>query len=427
VSRPSVDLGSETYDALGPIAYLTGEYPRATDTFIQREIAALRSFGVDVRTFSVRRTDTAHHVGPEQRAEAVQTFYVQPASLRPHVLLKAHAWAFLRSPLRYLKSIILAVRSGAPGVRGLIYQVFYFAEAGVLADELQGAGIGHLHNHFGNSSCSVAMLASVISGIPYSYTMHGPAIFFEPARWSLGEKIKRAKFVACISHFCRSQAMIFCPPQKWDRLHIIHCGVDPTLFKPVEHQGKGKRLLTVGRMASVKGMPVLLEAIKRLQADHPELKLTVVGDGPERKDFEQRAEALGIAERVDFVGYQSQSAVREKLSETDVFVLPSFAEGVPVVLMEAMAAGVPPVTTRIAGVAELIDDGTSGQLVPPGDGKSLASAIDELLRDPDKRNAFGKAGHEKVATDFNITKESDWLRRVMTSALEGRIETTRPE
>jgi glycosyltransferase involved in cell wall biosynthesis len=173
-------------------------------------------------------------------------------------------------------------------------------------------------------------------------------------------------------------------------------------------------------------MPVLLDAIKQLQASHPDIKLTVVGDGPERRDFEHRASALGIADRVEFVGYQSQSQVRERLSATDVFVLPSFAEGVPVVLMEAMAAGVPVVTTRIAGVAELVADGTSGRLVPPGDIDSLAYAINDLLNDPDKRNTYGQAGRAKVAAEFNITKESVWLRRVMTSALAEHVEPLRP-
>jgi len=331
------------------------------------------------------------------------------------------------SPGRYLKALKLALSVRQPGIKGLFYTLIYFMEAGIVADRMRREKLTHLHNHFGDSSCTVAMLAAELGGFTFSFSLHGPGLFFEPYRWRLDEKLKRALFVSNISHFCRSQAMIFCAPEKWGRLHIIHCGVDPELFTPVQHDGRATRLLTVGRMASVKGMPVLLDAIKKLHTDHPGLTLTVVGDGPERKAFEQYAEQLGIGSAVDFVGYQSQAQVRERLSETDVFVLPSFAEGVPVVLMEAMAAGVPPVTTRIAGVAELIDDGESGRLVPPGDCDSLAAAIDELLNDPEKRNAYGRAGRTKVSAEFNIAKESSWLRQIMTSAIDGKVETIRPE
>jgi glycosyltransferase involved in cell wall biosynthesis len=407
------------------IAYLTGQYPRATDTFIQREVAALRNSGVHVQTFSVRKPPLDENVGPEQRAERERTIYLLPPAILG--LIATGARLKFGSPLRYLRAFCLAMSVRQPGIKGFFYSLFYFMEAGILADRMRKDKLTHLHNHFGDSSCTVAMLAAELGGFTFSFSLHGPGIFFEPFTWRLDEKLKRALFVSNISHFCRSQAMIFCPPEKWDRLHIIHCGVDPDLFKRVEHTGRGTRLLTVGRMASVKGMPVLLDAIKQLQANHPDLKLTVVGDGPERKAFEQRAKDLGIADRVDFVGYQSQAEVRERLNETDLFVLPSFAEGVPVVLMEAMAAGVPVATTRIAGVAELVDDGTSGRLVPPGDGQALAQAIDELLNDPDKRNAFGQAGRTKVAAEFNIANESDWLRRVMTSAIDGKVEPVRPQ
>jgi glycosyltransferase involved in cell wall biosynthesis len=285
----------------------------------------------------------------------------------------------------------------------------------------------HLHNHFGDSSCTVAMLAAETGGSTFSFSLHGPGIFFEPHRWRLDEKLRRALFTVCISHFCRSQAMIFSEPRKWNRLHIVHCGVDPDLFEPVKHEGRGARLLTVGRLAQLKGLPVLLQAIEGLLPKHPEIKLTVVGDGPDRQDFERQAQSMGLGNVVEFVGYQSQAEVREHLKRTEVFVLPSFAEGVPVVLMEAMAAGVPPVTTRIAGIAELIDDGESGWLVPPGDKDSLARRIDDLLTNPERRNAFGRAGREKVAREFNIARESNWLRRIVESALQGTIEPIRKQ
>jgi len=405
------------------IAYLTGQYPRATDTFIQREVAALRDSGVPVQTFSVRKPAEDENVGPEQRAERGRTIYLLPPSL--FGLIGTGIRLKFGSPLRYLRALRLAMRTRQAGFKGLTYAVFYLMEAGILADRMRKDRLTHLHNHFGDSSCTVAMLAAELGGFTFSFSLHGPGIFFEPYHWRLDEKLKRALFVSCISHYCRSQAMIFCPPKKWDRLHIVHCGVEPDKFAPVSHTGTGTRLLTVGRLASVKGMPVLLSAIKKLLPNHPGLTLTVVGDGPERLDFQKRAVELGLDEQVSFVGYQSQDQVRDRLQETDLFVLPSFAEGVPVVLMEAMAAGVPVVTTRIAGVSELVDDGGSGLLVPPGNEQSLALAMDTLLRDPEMRNRFGLAGRAKVADEFNITRESSWLRRVMISALQGDPEPVR--
>ena len=396
----------------GPIAYLTGEYPRATDTFIQREVAALRALGITVHTCSVRRTDSAHHVGAEQKAEAAATFYVIRAARRPLTLLAAHAAALTRAPGRYLRALRLALTSGAPGLKGLAWQLFYFAEAGVLARHLRGLGVCHLHNHFGNSSCTVAMLTSALSGIPYSYTMHGPAIFFAPEHWRIDVKIARAAFVSCISHFSRSQGMIFAAPEHWAKMHIVHCGVDPAVYdRPAvpASEGCGPRLLFVGRLAAVKGLPMLLDAAAALAAEHPGLRLTIVGDGPDRAWLEARAAELGIGAQVVFTGYRSQAEVADALTETDVFVLPSFAEGVPVVLMEAMAARVPVVATRVAGVAELVEDGVSGHLVPPGDAETLTGALRRIMGDEALRRAMGAAGRARVLEAFDARREASRL------------------
>jgi glycosyltransferase involved in cell wall biosynthesis len=212
----------------GPIAYLTGEYPRATDTFIQREVAALRDLGFVIETCSIRRTGPEHIVGPEQQAEQGRTFHVLPATLGPRGLI-AQIKA-LRHPGRYLKTLALAWKTAPKGVRGRLYNLMYFAESVTLADHLRRRGVVHLHNHIAKASCTVAMLASALTGIPYSFTLHGPDIFFEPYHWRLDAKIERAAFVACISAFCRSQAMLFSDQRHWEKLHIVHCGVDPALY-----------------------------------------------------------------------------------------------------------------------------------------------------------------------------------------------------
>jgi len=398
------------------IAYLTGEYPRATDTFIQREVAALRKQGVQIKTFSVRPTGEEHMVGEEQKQERNQTFYILPP--KPIKLLQAHLNLFITSPKRYLQALKLAWSTRIYGLRGNLYQLFYFLEAGVLAQEIKRQQIPHLHNHFGNSSCSVAMLAAELGGFSYSFTLHGPHIFFEPYHWRLDDKINRALFISCISNYCRSQAMIFAPIDKWNKMHIVHCGIDPELFNVASHQGQGKRLLYVGRLAAFKGLPILLESLSALKKQHPDVILTVVGDGGDRTSLEKMTVDLGLSSNVNFVGYKSQAEVRKYFEQTDVFVLSSFAEGVPVVLMEAMAAGVPVVATQIAGVNELVENGVSGYIIPPGNPIPLTQSIDELLNNSELRNKFGIAARSKVEQEFNINLEAQKLYKVINQALQ---------
>lgn len=394
--------------SLSKIAYLTGEYPRATDTFIQREVAALRAHGHEVMTYSIRETGVEHLVGDEQREEAARTFYVLRHAKSLGRLAKSHIGWITRRPADYWRALKLAVKTAPGGAKALAYQLFYFAEAGVLADEMRRQGVRHLHNHIAKSSCTVAMLASEISGIPFSFTLHGPDIFFAPDHWRLDKKIEKARFVACISHFCRSQAMSFSPMEDWRKLHIVHCGVEPERYAGAP--AGGKKLLFVGRLAAVKGMPILLDAMKRLPKD---VTLTVIGDGPDRVALEEQA--APFRERVKFLGYQSQSEVAEALKAHDVFVLPSFAEGVPVVLMEAMAAARPVVTTRIAGVPELVENGVSGVLVPPGNVDALCDALGDVTQDIDLQQKMGRAGRAKVETDYRAFDEAKWLSDLIES------------
>lgn len=391
----------------GRIAYLTGEYPRATDTFIQREVSALRRLGWEVDTFSIRRTGPEHHTGPEQKEEAARTFHVLPATLRPGRLLRSLFGALCR-PRRLLSAAWLAWRTSPGGLRAALYQAIYLAEGMVLAQELRRRDIRHLHNHIAKSSCTVAMLTSRLSGIPYSFTLHGPDIFYEPIHWRLDRKIETATFVACISDFCRSQAMAFSDRRHWPKLHIVHCGIEPERYGRT--RATAPRLLFVGRLAAVKGVPVLFEAMDRLRGEFPDLEVTLVGDGPDRKALEREAPA-----GVTFAGYRSQSEVAEMLRDSRALVLPSFAEGVPVVLMEAMASGLPVIATRIAGIPELVEEGRSGLLVPPGDAEALAEAIRRVLSDADLRDRMGAAGRERVLADFTSGTEAARLSQLLST------------
>lgn len=408
------------------IAYLTGEYPRATDTFIQREVAGLRQDGFEVDTLAVRRTDDEHMVGQEQRAARASTTYLLDLARGPALVL-APLGCLVRSPRRFVEGLRLARETKRAGIRGGVFQLIYLVEAMLLARELRRRRIVHLHNHFGDSSCTVAMLASTVSGIPYSFTLHGSAIFFEARTWRLDAKLDRAAFVVTISHFTRSQAAMFAEPETMDRVHIVHCGVEPERLEKVAHAGQGRRLVFVGRIVEQKGLGVLFDAMKALLPDRHGLHLTVVGDGPHRQRLADRAATMGLADRVDFVGARSQHEVVRILAGADVFVIPSYAEGVPVVVMEALGTGLPVVATFVGGMAELVEDGVNGFLVRPGDPDQLADRLARLVDDPELRDRFGRAGRARVAEEFDCQTEARRLGTLFVDSAAGRPSPIRPE
>lgn len=405
----------------GPIAYLTGDYPKVSHTFILREVQAVRAAGVEVLTCSIRQPPAAEFKGQEEIAARAETFYVIAAAKNPLRLLAAHGRALLRAPGLWASTLALAIRMRSPGLKALIWQLFYFLEAGVLADHLRRNGVRHLHNHFGNSSCSVAVLAARLAGIPFSFTEHGPAIFFEVDRWSLPEKIARAQFVVAITHFCRSQLMLFSQPADWSKIAIVHCGVVPAAYRR-DPGGNGKRVAFVGRLDPVKGALLLIEAMAQVLKAHPDATLTLAGDGPARAPAEARAAALGISGAVRFAGFMTQGQVADLLATSDMLVLPSFAEGLPVVYMEALASRIPVVASRVAGVQELVEDGVTGYAVPPGDVATLVDRIIRLMDNPNAGRDMGEAGRNVVEREFDIAREGEWLARLFRQGgPEGRL------
>jgi len=395
----------------GPVAYLTGDYPKVSHTFILREVQAVRAAGVEVVTCSIRRPPASEFKGQDEIAARAETFYVIAAARNPLRLLAAHGRAILRSPRIWVSTLALAIRMRSPGLKAFLWQLFYFLEAGVLADHLVAKRVRHLHNHFGNSSCSVAVLAAPLAGIPFSFTEHGPAIFFEVDRWSLPEKIARAKFVVAITHFCRAQLMLFSKPADWPKIAIVHCGVVPSAYGRAPG-GNGKRVAFVGRLDPVKGALLLIEAMGEVLKTHPDATLTLGGDGPARAEAEARAAALGIGGAVRFAGFLTQAEVAELLAHSDMLVLPSFAEGLPVVYMEALASRIPVVASRVAGVPELVEDGVTGYAVPPGDVATLADRIIRLMDNPTAARDMGLAGRSVVEAEFDIAREGRWLAQL---------------
>lgn len=401
------------------IGYFTGIYPRATDTFIQREVHGLRARGFDVLTFSVRMSGPDHDVSPEILSEKQNTFYVLPFNPIRVAMLNLRALATM--PLRYWKTMRLAWRTARVGARGLLFQLFYFQEALLMAAQLQRHRIQHLHNHLGDASGTVTLLASKLADIGYSITFHGPHIFFDPANWALREKVKHSRFIVCISHYCRSQIMLYSDREDWGRLSIVHCGVNLAHYEFRLARPHVKKLLYTGRLAAEKGIPVLFESLSMLCAQGYDFELTLVGDGPDRKVLMTLAQELGIANKTTFAGFANQDKVRDYLCASDVFILPSFAEGVPVSLMEAMACGIPVIATYVGGVTELVEDGRTGQVVYAGDPKSLQSAISRYLNDRALRECVSRNGRDRVAAQFDLDREIGKLASLFTQHVRGPV------
>jgi len=405
------------------IAYLMNSYPMVSTTFIGREIAGLEAEGLKVDRYAIRRWDGTL-VDPADLAEAARSDYLlEDGAAKLIGGFLAEAVANPKGMLRAIKlwRRLLSAAGGAFG-GGFARHAAYLLEAVALRRRIRRHPVAHVHAHFSSNAAAAAMMCRALGGPSYSFTVHGPDELFEPARASLGLKIEHAAFVACISHFCRSQCMIFAPPEAWDRLRIVHCGVRPDRYAPSPEAlaaRTGKRIVFVGRMSQIKGGPVLLEAFAAARKTHPEAELLLVGDGEQRPMLEEMTARLGLGDVVRFLGFRSQDDVRALMAEADILALASFAEGVPVVLMEAMASGLPVVASRVAGVGELVEDGVSGFAVHAGDVESFGARFAELLNDADLRARMGAAGRAKVAAEFDLDAETAWLGRLIRGAASG--------
>lgn len=412
------------------LAYLASRYPGATHSFIAREVAELRRLGIDVETISIRAASADEVLSEADREERRSTHALVPPTAT--TLLRAHGRAFLQSPRAYLATLSYALRSGSGGVRAGIWQLFYFAEAVLLWDHCRRRGIEHVHVHFANVGADVAMLAARLvatagqrgNRLSWSFTMHsqvaqrldGTTDYYDLVRHRLREKVEDARFVACVSDFERGMLMSIVDPVHWTKLHVVHCGVDVREFRPSGRSADARgpvKVLAVGRLLPLKGHAVLLEAAARLLSAGAPVQITVVGDGPERARLEQLAARLGIDGDVRFAGAVGRDLMPSHYAEANIFCLPSFAEGVPVVLMEAMAAGLPVVATRIAGIPELIRDEESGLLVSPGRPDLLFAAIRRLVESPPLRHRIGAAGRARVEAEFEVRSCARQLATLM--------------
>jgi glycosyltransferase involved in cell wall biosynthesis len=391
------------------VAYLVSRYPLISHVFILREVQALRRAGAAVDTFTIRRPDDDQLLSEDDRREHAATHAIVPPD--PAELVGAHLRALRASPRRFLGTLRLALELRGLGARAALWQVFYFVEAVLLWNELRRRGIRHVHAHFANVGADVALLAANLGGPgwSWSFTMHGSTEFFDVREHRLPQKVERARFVACVSAHGRSQLMAHVGTEHWDKLRVVRCGVELSRFDPSEagRDGRPPEILTVGRTVPVKGQSLLIDSVAELERRGLTARLTIVGDGPELPELRRRAERLGVADRVEFTGAVSQHDVPGYYERADVFALPSFAEGLPVVLIEALAMGIPVVASRITGIPELVEEGVSGLLVVPGQGDALTDALHDLLeRSPEERREMGHAGRRRVAAEFDVDRSS---------------------
>ena len=408
------------------LAYLMSHYPAISHAFVLREVEHVRAAGVDLHTLSIHRSRREELLAQDDRDAAATTFNVLPTSAAR--LLGAHLDALARSPRRYLSTLALALRTGAPGARERLWHLFYFAEAMVLLRHCRRARIAHVHAQFADSATDVAMLVAhyrrgrSVDGVEcaWSLAVHGSVEFYDVTRYALAAKLADAHFAVAISDFGRSQLLRLTDPQRWAHIHVVPCGVDPGVYQPPPERAGSDRaaeILFVGRLLPGKGLSLLLEAVATLRGRGLDVTATIVGDGPARGAYEADARRLGVTQHVRFLGAVGQDEIRAHYARADLFCLPSFAEGVPVVAMEAMAMELPVVSTRIMGIPELVQDGAHGLLVAPGRVDVLTEALDRLVRSPRERRRMGAAAREKVRADYDVARSALRMRSVLEAEL----------
>lgn len=386
------------------IAYLVTDIHAPSHTFVRREIAALRALGVKVTPYTIRRETSA---GDAAENLLGRSFIAYIAAL---------SWALFTAPRRFAAAWLFALRHRVPGVKALIWSQFHFIEAMLLARLLHRAGATRLHNHFANSGATVGLIAARYSGLPWSLTLHGISETDYPAGPLLSEKLEQASFVACASYFMRAQAMRLVAASHWSKMAVVRCGIDlAALPRARPHiDGAPPKIICVGRLSPEKGHFGLLDALAGIASQGGEFQLIIVGDGPTGPSIKLRASQLGLLERIRFAGALAEAETLAEISAADVLVLPSLMEGLPVVLIEAMALHRPVVASQVAGIPELIDDSGAGLLFTPSDWEDLARKLRALIAARDEWQRMGDAGRIKVEDEFRIELSAAQMARLFS-------------
>jgi glycosyltransferase involved in cell wall biosynthesis len=390
------------------IAYLMNIHPYASCTFIRREIVAIEASGVPVARFAIRPPE-GEILDEGDRQEVSKTRYILGSGFLG--ILSSCIQVALTRPLQFFKTLIFAVKIGRSAEKGVLFNLIYFLEACVLFQWLIEAQIDHLHVHFGTNGTTVAMLSKMLGGPRYSFTVHGPEEFDKPQSLCLTEKIENASLVVAVSSFGKSQLFRWCGYKHWSKINVVHCGLDEMFLSqsyvplPQEHQ-----FVCIGRLSEQKGHLLLVEAVSQLASEGLKFKVVLVGDGSLRGQIEFLIDTLALKDYIEITGWATNLEVRQQILNSQIMVVPSFAEGLPVVIMEAFALSRPIISTYIAGIPELVKHRKSGWLITPGSSEALASAMREAIHLPLVELAqMGKTGAEAVAKEHNITQEASKL------------------
>jgi colanic acid/amylovoran biosynthesis glycosyltransferase len=389
-------------------AYLINQYPKVSHSFVRREILALERQGWTVHRHAQRGWDEVC-IDPQDRSEQLRTRYLLQAGIG--ALLLAGLRELFHSPATALSALLAALQMGWRSDRSLPFHLIYWLEACLLAQRCREQGVRHLHAHFGTNSAEVSGLAAMLAGIPSSFTVHGPEEFDKPEFLSIARKIHMSAFVVAISSFGRSQLYRWIDRAHWGKVKVVHCGLDQVFLQSADLPFcDAPRLVCIGRLCEQKGQLLLIRAAALLRDQGVPFELVLAGDGDMRADIESEIARLGLQAQVSITGWISGERVKQELLASRAMVLPSFAEGLPVVIMEAMALGRPVVSTYVAGIPELVTPGECGWLFPAGDVEALAQAMkDCLLSGPDQLVRMGQKARVRVLARHDVDVEASKL------------------
>ena len=399
------------------VGYVMTHYPRLAQTFIAGEIDAVERAGVEIRSFAMNAPDAAELEASGAAKRAARTTYLKTA---PAGAVGALLALLVRHPIGASRILAKAIASGGGNPARTMRRLAHAAQAARLASAVRQSNIAHLHAHFGLAPATIAWLASAFASlggrpVGFSFTIHGFHDFADPAEARLDLKARAASGVVCISDFTRSQLFLLTEPALWPRFQVVRCGIHlPSWpYLPPASKEPPLNILAVGRLSREKGFALLIEAVAQLRAEGVPLQLRLVGDGPLRSDLE--AASHDLHECVTLTGELPPSAVREELGRADIFCLPSFSEGLPVSIMEAMAAGVPVVTTWVAGIPELAENGVTALTVPPARADALDDALRALSGDPALRQRLAEEARARVERLHDQRKNGEQMASLLRS------------
>ena len=397
------------------IAYLLNTYPLTSTTFIRREMEALERGGLEVKRYALRGRG-GDLVDPADIAEKPRTHYILEGNAAG--LFFALLSEIFTNPAGLARALgpwfsLLRTARG-----GLVRHVAYLMEAVYFRRRAKADGISHVHVHFMTNAAAVAMLARIMGGPSYSATCHGPDELTDAPLLDFPAKIDHAAFIVAITHFCKSQLVRFSSIKAAEKIHIVHCALNMADFE-ASPPPDNRTLVCVGRLCPQKGQAQIPAAVARLRAEFPDLNVLLIGDGESRAEVEAEIERCGVGDAVCVLGWKANAEVRALLKDGRALLLPSYAEGLPVVIMEAMALGRPVISTYIAGIPELLDE-ECGWIIPAGSEADLVEAMRAALDAPATTlTAKGAEGRARIERDHDVDAEAAKLRALFDASIRG--------